>query len=143
MGWSRRRVGTDGKAQYQATYRNAQGRTRTAGTYTNKKDADRAWLQAELLLAQGRLGGADTGRLTFTRYVNEIWFDNHVLEPSTREGYRYSIDKHLMPTFGPMRMVDVLPSQVREWVAKLSAGGVTPATIRHNKIVLSAILRPR
>lgn len=139
MGWSRRRVGTDGKAQYQATYRNAQGRLRTAGTYTNKKDADRAWLQAELLLAQGRHGGADTGKLTFTRYVNEIWFPNHVLEPSTREGYRYSIDKHLMPTFGSMRMLDVLPSCVREWVAALSAAGVTPATIRHNKIVLSAI----
>jgi len=43
-----------------------------------------------------------------------------------------------MPTFGPLRMVDVLPGHVREWVAELSAG-VTPATIRHNKIVLSAI----
>jgi len=37
MGWSRRRVGTDGKAQYQATYRNAQGRLRTAGTYTTRR----------------------------------------------------------------------------------------------------------
>ncbi len=44
-----------------------------------------------------------------------------------------------MPTFGPMRMIDVLPSHVREWVADLSAAGVTPATIRHNKIVLGAI----
>ena len=139
IGWSRRRVGRDGKAQYQATYRNARGQLRTAGSYTNKKAADRAWLQAELLLAQGRHGGADTGKLTFTRYVNEIWFPNHVLEPSTREWYRYSIDKHLMPTFGVMRMVDVLPGCVREWVAALSAAGVTPATIRHNKIVLSAI----
>ena len=44
-----------------------------------------------------------------------------------------------MPTFGVMRMVDVLPGCVREWVAALSAAGVTPATIRHSKIVLSAI----
>lgn len=88
MGWSRRRTGQEGKARYQATYRDGQGRVRTPGTYTNRKDADRAWLQAELVLAQGRLGGADTGKLTFARYVNEIWFPNHVLEPSTREGYR-------------------------------------------------------
>ncbi len=103
------------------------------------RDADRAWQQAELLLAQGRLGGADTGKLTFARYVDEIWFPHHVLEPSTRESYRYSIDKHLKPTFGPMRMIDILPSHVREWVTERAAAGTTPATIRHNKIVLSAI----
>lgn len=139
MGWTTKRPGRDDKPRYRACYRDSRGRTRSAGTFSNKKDADRAWLQAELLLAQGRLGGADTGKLTFARYVNEIWFPNHVLEPSTREGYRYSIDKHLMPMFGPMRMMDVLPSHVREWVAESSAAGVTPATVRHNKIVLSAI----
>ena len=139
MGWTTKRPGDDGKPRYRATYRDARGRTRSAGTFSNKKDADRAWLQAELLLAQGRLGGADTGKLTFTRYVDEVWFPNHVLEPSTREGYRYSIDKHLKPTFGPMRMVDILPSHVREWVTERAAAGTTPATIRHNKIVLSAI----
>ena len=139
MGWSRRRTGTDGKPRYQASYRDARGRLRTAGTFTNRKDADRAWQQAELLMAHGRLGGADTGKLTFIRYVDEIWFPNHVLEPSTREGYRYSIDKHLKPTFGRMRMVDILPSHVREWVTERAAAGTTPATIRHNKIVLSAI----
>ncbi len=139
MGWVRRHTGTDGKPRYQASYRDARGRLRTAGTFTNRKDADRAWQQAELLMAQGRLGGADTGKLTFTRYVDDIWFPNHVLEPSTREGYRYSIDKHLKPTFGPMRMVDILPSHVREWVTERAAAGTTPATIRHNKIVLSAI----
>ena len=36
-------------------------------------------------------------------------------------------------------MVDILPSHVREWVTERAAAGTTPATIRHNKIVLSAI----
>jgi integrase len=139
MGWTTRRTGRDGKPRYRSCYRDARGRTRSAGTFSNKKDADRAWLQAELLMAQGRLGAADLGKLKFARYVDEVWFPNHVLEPSTREGYRYCIDKHLMPTFGPIRMVDVLPGHVREWVAERSAAGVTPASIRHNKIVLSAI----
>ncbi len=94
---------------------------------------------AELLSAQGRLGGADVGKLTFARYVDEVWFPHHVLEPSTREGYRYSINKHLMPTFGPMRMVDVLPSHVRECGRRVLRRGRHAATIRHNKIVLSAI----
>lgn len=139
MGWVRKRLGSDGRPQYQANYRDARGQVRTAGTYTTKRDAERAWLQRELLLSQGRLGAADTGRLTFTRYVEEIWFPNHVLEPSTRESYRYVLNKHLLPTFGAMRMVDVLPSHVREWVTERVATGVSPATIRHAKIVLSAV----
>ncbi len=138
-GWIRKRADDHGRHRYQACCRDAQGRVRTAGTRATKREAERAWLQVELLLSQGRLGAADLGKLTFTHYVNEVWFPNHVLEPSTREGYRYSINKHLTPTFGPMRMIDVLPGHVREWVATLCAAGVTPATIRHNKIVLSAI----
>ena len=140
MGWVRKHyIPSSGKPRYTATYRDARGRKRSAGTFSNKRDADRAWLQAELLLAQGRLGAADIGKLTFTRYVEDVWFPNHVLEPSTREGYRYSLNKHLLPTFGSMRMVDILPSHVREWVAERVVAGTSPATIRHNKIVLSAV----
>ena len=139
MGWVRKRAGDDGKPRYQANYRDARGRVQTAGTFATKRDAERAWLQRELLLSQGRLGAADTGKLSVTRYVEDIWFPNHVLEPSTRESYRYVLNKHLLPFFGPMRMVDVLPSHVREWVSERTAAGVSPATVRHTKIVLSAV----
>lgn len=61
------------------------------------------------------------------------------MEISTREAYSYSIYKHLMPEFGAMRMIDILPEHVRAWVAKLQAEGVTAATIRYNRIILSAI----
>jgi integrase len=139
MSWTRKRLGTDGRPRYEARYRDAAGHVRGAGTFSSKKQAEAAGAQAELLLAQGRLGGADIGKLTFRRYVDEIWFPNHVLEPSTREGYRYTIDKHLMPTFGSKKMNAILPPHVREWVTAQVGRGVTPATIRHTKIVLSAI----
>ncbi len=74
MGWLRRHTGSDGRARYTAVYRDARGRKRSAGTFSTKRDADRAWLQAELLMAQGRLGAADLGKLTFTRYVDDVWF---------------------------------------------------------------------
>jgi integrase len=38
-----------------------------------------------------------------------------------------------------MKMADILPIHVREWVVDLIAHGVTPATIRHQKIILSAV----
>lgn len=139
MGWVRKHCTDGGKTRFTAVYRDARGAKRSAGTFSNKRDAERAWLQRELLLSQGRLGSADTGKLTVQRYVDDVWFPNHVIEPSTRESYRYVLDRHLLPTFGPMRMVDVLPVHVREWVSERSAAGVSPATIRHSKIVLSAV----
>lgn len=139
MGFSRKRTGRDGKPRYTAYYVDIKSRERSAGTFSNKKEADRAWQRAETKLAEGRVGDPARGRVTFERYVEDIWLPNHVMEPSTREGYTYSLYKHILPEFGAMRMIDILPEHVRQWVARLSTNGVTPATIKHNKMILSAI----
>ena len=139
MAWVRKRTGADGRPRYQATYRDARDRKQVAGTFATKKEAERAAYEAEAAIAAGRLGGAEAGKRPFKTYVDDIWFPHHVLEPSTREGYRYTIDKHLIPFFGSMRTSQILPSHVREWVTDRVAAGVSPATIRHAKIVLSAI----
>ncbi|MBB5136215.1 integrase [Thermocatellispora tengchongensis] len=62
-----------------------------------------------------------------------------MIEATTREGYTYQIGKHLMPWFGPLRMAEILPSHVREWVTMMVNNGVTPATIQHVRNILSAI----
>jgi integrase len=98
-----------------------------------------AWQQAEGEIRKGRVGDPARGRQTFRQYVEQTWLPNHEIEVSTREAYTYSIYKHLMPEFGPMRMIDILPEHVRAWVARLKGEGVTAATIRYNKIILSAI----
>lgn len=84
-------------------------------------------------------GTTEAGRLSFATYVTEQWFPNHVIEPSTREGYTYCLDRHILPWFGQMKMRDILPMHVRQWVTELAAGGVSPAQIRHLKIILSAV----
>lgn len=139
VGFSRKRTGRDGKPRYTAYYVDIKGRERSAGTFSNRKESDKAWQRAETKLAEGRVGDPARGRMTFQRYVEETWLPNHQIEPSTRQGYTYSIYKHILPTFGRMRMIDVLPEHVREWVATLQASGVTPVTIKSIKIVLSAI----
>lgn len=139
MGFSRRRIGGDGRPRYTAYYLDAQGQERSAGTFATRRDADRAWQQVEATYAAGRPSDPRRGRLAFRTYVDEIWFPNHVLEASTRQSYRYNLDRHILPTFGPMKMSSILPAHVREWVTALAASGVSPATIRHNKIILSAV----
>ena len=139
MGYSRKRVGRDSRPRYTAYYWDAKDRERSAGTFPNKKDADRAWQRAEAKVAEGRLGDPGRGRQTFQAYVEQVWLPGHQVEATTRQSYTYSIYKHLMPEFGPMRMIDILPEHVRAWVARLKDAGVTPVTIRYNKVLLSAI----
>jgi integrase len=139
VGFSRKRPGRDGKPRYTAYYRDLKDRERSAGTYSSVKEADKAWQRAEAKLAEGRIGDPARGRMTFQRYVEETWLPNHEMEATTRQSYTYSIYKHIMPEFGPMRMVEILPEQVREWVGKLKARGVTPVTIKYNKVILSAV----
>ncbi|WP_433185627.1 tyrosine-type recombinase/integrase [Actinoallomurus sp. CA-150999] len=139
MGYAKKRKSKDGKFRYTACYLDASGRLRSAGTFSNKKDADKAWQRAEVKLSEGRVGDPARGRQRFKRYVEETWLPNHEMEASTRESYTYCIDKRIVPEFGAMRMMDILPEHVRAWIAKLKGQGVTPVTIRYYKIILSAI----
>lgn len=90
-------------------------------------------------MASGRLGDPRRGKQTFRHYVETVWLPNHEIELTTRERYTYAIAKHLMPEFGGMRMIDILPEHVRTWVTNLKANGMTPTTIASNKTILSAI----
>jgi len=139
MGYSQKRVGRAGKPRYTAVYHDIRGERRSAGTFSNKKDSDKAWQQAELRQAEGRLSDPRRGRQTFRRYVTEEWLPHHVMEATTREGYTYQLNKHIMPWFGPMRMNEIMASTVREWVTHLQAKGVSPATIQKVRFILSAI----
>src|SRR5664279_3960614 len=122
MGQSRKRMGIDGKPRFTAYYDDIRGNRRSAGSFPGKKAADRAWQRAESKVAEGRAGDPARGRQTFGRYVEDEWLPHHVMEASTREGYTYSIYAHLMDTFGPMKMIEILPSHVREWVASRASG---------------------
>ena len=61
------------------------------------------------------------------------------MELRTRENYIYYLDRRILPEFGPMRMVEILPVHVREWVTRLAREGVKPSAIRYCMVVLSAI----
>ncbi|MGI5324622.1 tyrosine-type recombinase/integrase [Actinomadura nitritigenes] len=122
-----------GVARYRAMYDDARGRRQTAGTFATRKEAVAAWHAAEADIAKGGLGDRRRGRQTFRTYVEKKWLPHQVLEASTRQDYTYKIDKHLMGFFGPMRMCDILPEHVREWITEMQRKGASPATIQKCK----------
>src|SRR5260370_10965802 len=139
MGWTQRRSTKTGGVRYRACDRDLRGQIQAAGTFCTEREAVRAWRRAETRLAEGRLGNPRRGRQTFRRYVTEEWLPHHVMEATTREGYTYQLNKHIMPWFGPMRMNEIMASHVHEWVSDLQANGGSPATIQKVRFILSAI----
>ena len=87
MGFSRKRIGRDGKSRYTAYYLDIQGQERSAGTFSNKKDANDAWKAADAQVRAGRQGDPGRGRQTFEVYVLEKWLPHHLLEPGVRSNY--------------------------------------------------------
>lgn len=136
----RRRLGS-GRVRYTAVYGDIRGRRRSAGTFATAKLAAKAWQKAEADLASGRIGDPRRGQQTLRRYVEQEWFPNHLIEATTREGYTYLLNRYILPELGEIRMVEILPGQVREWITRLQdVHGARPPTIRKCKVVLDAIL---
>jgi integrase len=139
MGYSQKRPGRDGKARYTAVYQDLRGERRSAGTFSSKKAADKAWQKAEARIGEGRLSDPRRGKQTFNRYVTEEWLPHHVMEVTTREAYTYQINKHILPWFGPMKMNEIMAANVREWVTDLQAKNVSAASVQKLRFILSAI----
>jgi Phage integrase, N-terminal SAM-like domain len=140
MGFSRKRIGRDGKPRYTAYYRDIRGDERSGGTFSRKKEADDAWKAAEAAVSAGNRGDPSRGRQTFEAYVLEKWLPHHQLEPGVRSEYRRQIRKHLLPFFGPMKMRDIMPEHVRQWVTRMKVQGVGTRTIQYCKAsILNAI----
>jgi integrase len=140
VGFSRKRRGQDGRPRYTAYYRDLRGRERSAGTFARKTDADAAWQAAEVNVRAGLRHDPGRGRQTFQHYVDAVWLPNHRMELSTRQDYTSAIHRHIMWFFGPMRMRDISPGEVREWITALKARGVSPRRIEYCKSsILNAI----
>jgi integrase len=88
---------------------------------------------------RGPHGRHAAGSQKLRRYVEEEWLPHHEMEARTRENYSYYLERRILPEFGSMRIVEILPLDVRRWVTKLKNDGVSPTVIRFCMTVLSAI----
>ena len=139
MGFTRSRPGRDGVTRYQALYDDVKGHRRSAGTFATEKAADKAWQRAEARMAEGRMGNPSRGRQRFRTYVEDEWLPHHQMEARTRENYTYYLDRHILPWFGSMRMIEVMPADVREWITDLQNKKVSAHVIRRCMTILGAI----
>jgi integrase len=140
MGFERKRPGRDGKPRYTAYYLDLRGSERSAGTFATKKDAKDAWKAAEANVRAGKQGDPSRGKQSFQTYVLDKWLPHHLLEPGVRSDYEGQIRRRLLPFFGPMKMREIMPEHVRQWVTEMQAAGASARTIQYCKTsILNAI----
>src|SRR5580658_9987279 len=139
MGQTNKRKGKDGKPRYTAVYEDARGFRRSAGTFATKTEADSAWQDAEAKVREGRGTALVRGQQNFERYVRDKWFPNHRLELRSREGYSYYLEKRIIPWFRHMRLIEIMPYDIREFITDMERQGVKASSIGYCVTILSAV----
>jgi integrase len=141
MSWVITRKEADGSRRFMAAYRDPSGRTRSAGSFVSRRDAERAGRRAETRVEDGSWLDRNAGRITFRDYVEKVWWPSRHLEVSTMAGYRANLNRHFLPYFGDIPMADVLPSTVQAWVTKAIGEGLSARSTVKYHVMLHGVFK--
>ena len=143
MAWIKTRVTGDGTRRFVACYRDPEGRTRSAGTFSSRRAAERAGNREDAKVREGAWHDHSRGEVTFTDYVETVWLPSKQVETSTLAAYRSYLDKHFIPTFGTRPMGKILPSEIQRWVTTATdpndGPGLSAASVRKYHTMLHSI----
>lgn len=100
--------------------------------------------RADALRRNAELGPGLPAEMTLSRYL-EHWISEVLpltdLAQTTREGYERMCRLYIIPTIGRKRLDLLAPADVRSMLARLNDQGLSPATLRQARSVLSRALR--
>lgn len=125
--------------KWRARYRDPAGRERSKH-FVLKRDAE-AWLNdQESRIADGSWTDPNRAKVTIDS-VGRQWLDRQIsLKPSTLTRYRSIFNRHIVPTWGAVRLSGVDYEGVAAWVSDLSGKGLSASSVRQCYRVLSLIL---
>ncbi|HUG74427.1 MAG TPA: site-specific integrase [Acidimicrobiia bacterium] len=136
-GWIEDRHERTGR-RWRARYRGPDGRIRSR-SFDRKVDADR-WLVARLgSIDRGDWIAPEAGNLPLSDAA-AAWLAGLDVKPKTRAGYESLLRSRVLPAFGHLPLNRISPAMVREWMAEMSAEGLSASRIKQAKQVLSAPL---
>lgn len=126
--------------RWKGTYRTPQGRERSR-TFDRKGDADRYWTGAETDKTRGDWVDPRHGRITVKEY-SARWLPILVhIKPKTRSGYESLLRTQVLPVFGDTALTHVEQAAVANWVAAMTAAGLSASRIRQAYRVLSGLMK--
>jgi len=136
-GWIEDRQGRTGR-RWRARYRGPDGRIRSR-SFERKVDADR-WLIARLgSIDRGEWIAPEAGGIPLSEAAAD-WLAGLDIKPKTRAGYDSQLRSRVLPVFGDLPLNRITPAMVRNWIADMSAEGMSASRIKQAKQVLAAPL---
>ncbi|WP_441250384.1 tyrosine-type recombinase/integrase [Kitasatospora sp. McL0602] len=94
-----------------------------------KRQADQWLAQLEADMARGQYIDPNAGRITVRQHA-EKWLASLTMDPQSYVSTEQRIRLHVVPHLGTRPLSALRPSDIREWLVKLAAGGLAPASQR-------------
>jgi hypothetical protein len=86
-----------------------------------------------------RVEAGITGRILVRDLVEEWWASGPRLAPTTAANYKLNLGNHILPVLGDKRADEIRPRLVGQFLRRLVADGMHPATVRKVRSILSAV----
>jgi integrase len=143
MAYAERRERQKG-VRYRGIYKAADGRYRSAGTFSSESRALAVAEEAERHAAEvagGAAGGLDPGTRA-TRTIKEyapLFLRHHQVEGNTKDTYADTMRLHVIPFLGGCRLAETDRTVARNYITALQEEGRSANTIRQAKVVLGAM----
>jgi integrase len=107
--------------------------------FRTRKDAESYGRDQEAAIRAGTYSDPRAGRITLTEWVNQ-WYPALDLELNTLSTYKYTIEVHILPTFGDHSLMSLTSEEIAIWGKQIAARGYTRRTAREARSTLATIL---
>ena len=125
--------------RWRARYRDPANREH-ARHFSTKRDAE-LWLDSVRVdLATGVHVDRSRGRTTFETWSKQWLKESVHLKAKTIAGYESILATHLLPRWRNDRLAEIDRPMIKAWVAELTAGDRTPATVKNIVNVMKAVM---
>jgi integrase len=131
---------TSGGRRYRVRYRTPDRRQTDKRGFKTKREAEDFLASVEVSKMRGDWVDPTRARITVGDWASS-WYDAQLhLKQTTLSGYRYSLDRHVLPRWGRLRLADVGHADVQTWVTELSLT-LAPSTVRQIYLVLAGLMK--
>lgn len=122
MAW----VETLPSGKYRGMYRDGRKRKVSAGTFTHKKTARDAAIDAEAKVLRNGWRDPRASKITWAQWHDQ-WWDSRAVEASTKKNEASMVKCHIMPEWKDVPLAAITRHDVQSWANKLK---VSPGTRR-------------
>lgn len=151
MAHVQKRITSTGQTRYVVKYRTPDGKQRSKGGFTTKKDAEAYANEVDYTQRRGSTWDHRAGAMTFGVAAGEWLASRHDLKPRTRAEYENLLrpktrgpiatrELSIAATFAGYPLNAITRQQISEWVQRMVAAGKKPSTVRHAYFVVRMVL---